>query len=376
MATPPVLEVEKLAEPIAGENNVGMDLRADSSPTSLYYQLKDMRSQARKAERQLEMGIDDDVEPPDWRPIIEAAPEILYERSKDLEITAYLVEALARHYGFAGLRDGFTLVKRLVEEFGDNIYPLPDEDGEETRMAPLSGLNGEGGNGTLIMPISNIPLTDNTSSGELSLSSYKQAQDLERAEPDAKERRISQGAVSLDTFLMAVNETSSEFFVNLMQDITDCQAAFTEMTEVLDSKYGQFSPPSSQIRQLLTECKEAVEAVARDKLAVAEVMAEAEEEGAENESESASGGGGQASSGPKTVMGTIENRDDAFREVMRIAQYFRKTEPHSPISYALEQIVRWGRLPLPELLKELISDESSVNQMFRLVGIHEEPPSQ
>jgi type VI secretion system protein ImpA len=93
--------------------------------------------------------------------------------------------------------------------------------------------------------------------------------------------------------------------------------------------------------------------------------AEDAEEGEEESASLADPGSTKA----KAAVGTIENREDAFREILKISQYFRKTEPHSPISYALEQIVRWGRLPLPDLLKELISDESSVSQMFKLVGI-------
>ncbi|MCA9174400.1 MAG: type VI secretion system protein TssA [Planctomycetales bacterium] len=366
MATAEILDLEKLTAPIAGESPVGTDLRTDTSPASLYYRIKDLRSQARKSERQLEMGMDDDVEPPDWRPLVEAVPELLAERTKDLELAAYFIEGLAREYGFAGLRDGFRLVNSLVEQFGDVIYPLPDEDGEETRLAPLSGLNGDGANGTLIGPIGAIPLTSNSSVGEFGQSAYVQAKDLERASPEARERRISQGAVSLDTFQAAINESSSEFLVNLVGDIRECREAYATMTATLDAKYGQHSPPSSQIRELLEECQRTLETVARDKLAVAEMAPpEEEEEAAESDAPAES----SSSSRPATVLGKIENRDDAFREVMRIAQYFRKTEPHSPISYALEQIVRWGRLPLPDLLKELISDESSISQMFRLVGI-------
>lgn len=369
VGSPEILDIERLVSPI-GDNGVGEDLRLDASPTSVYYQIKDLRSQARKAERKIEMG--DDADPPDWRPIIAMVPDVLAERAKDLEIAAYLVEALGREHGFAGLRDGFRLVEKLVEQFGNDIFPLPDEDGEETRVAPLTGLNGDGGNGTLITPISNIPLTDVTSAGEFGQSAYVQAQDLERSPPDVKERRVSQGAVSLDTFQLAVAETNADFFVNLMNDINDCREAFAEMTSTLDAQYGNDSPPSSQIMNLLDECKATLESVARDKLAVAEVAEVAAEADADAASDEPSGGGGGAgprNSQPKAVLGTIENRNDAFREIMRIAQYFRETEPHSPISYALEQIVRWGRLPLPDLLKELISDESSISQMFRLVGI-------
>ena len=42
--------------------------------------------------------------------------------------------------------------------------------------------------------------------------------------------------------------------------------------------------------------------------------------------------------------------------LQEIAEYFRRTEPHSPLAYALEQAVRWGRTPLPKLLEELIPD--------------------
>jgi type VI secretion system protein ImpA len=57
-----------------------------------------------------------------------------------------------------------------------------------------------------------------------------------------------------------------------------------------------------------------------------------------------------------------------------VAQFFKKTEPHSPVSYALEQAVRWGRMGLPELLSELIPDDASRVQLFKMVGIR--PPEQ
>ena len=52
-----------------------------------------------------------------------------------------------------------------------------------------------------------------------------------------------------------------------------------------------------------------------------------------------------------------------------IAAFFRQTEPHSPIPYTLEQTVRWGRMPLPDLLAELIPDSNARQHYFRMVGI-------
>ncbi|MGL5094640.1 MAG: type VI secretion system protein TssA, partial [Planctomycetia bacterium] len=74
----------------------------------------------------------------------------------------------------------------------------------------------------------------------------------------------------------------------------------------------------------------------------------------------ATGGGGG---------GALRSREDALRALQQIADYMRRTEPHSPVSYAVDQAVRWGRMPLPELLQELVDDDGSRKQMFRLVGI-------
>ena len=67
--------------------------------------------------------------------------------------------------------------------------------------------------------------------------------------------------------------------------------------------------------------------------------------------------------------GHISSREDAFRTMMQVADFFRRTEPHSPIPYLLEQAVRWGKMPLPELLNEMIPADPIPAQSFKLVGI-------
>ncbi|MEQ8788321.1 MAG: type VI secretion system protein TssA [Pirellulaceae bacterium] len=368
MASPELLEFQRLADPISPENPAGEDLRADTSPTSIYYRIKDARSLARDAERQISLNGDTGGAAPDWQPILTLAPEVLAERSKDLEIAAYLIEALIREDGFAGLRDGFRLVRLMIQQYADSIYPLPDEDGIETRVAPLTSLNGEGGEGTLIRPILNTPLTENTSVGALSTSDYQQALELQHAPDDVRTRRVAQGGVSLEMFTTAVAETPPEVFRSLLDDIDAASTEFAELTKLLESQYGQDAPPSSGIRNALQSAHDTLEAVARDKLAMTEPAPAADAEPAEQEDPAA----------PKPAkakfsadsLDALENREEAFKVILKVAEYFKRTEPHTPISYALERIVHWGRLPLPDLLKELIVDQSSVQQMFRLVGIN------
>ena len=63
------------------------------------------------------------------------------------------------------------------------------------------------------------------------------------------------------------------------------------------------------------------------------------------------------------------NREEAHRNLLQVAKFFRETEPHSPVPYMLEQAVRWGNLSLPELLSELITDDRARQDYFKMTGI-------
>lgn len=69
------------------------------------------------------------------------------------------------------------------------------------------------------------------------------------------------------------------------------------------------------------------------------------------------------------------NRDLVFHQLREISEYFRQSEPHSPISFLLEKAIRWGYMSLPDLLQEMMSesDSASLNKIFNVVGLdHDE----
>jgi type VI secretion system protein ImpA len=365
MPSAEVLDFARLLEPIPGDSPTGADLRADPSPGSAYYAVKDGRNQARAAERQIMLDGEETASPPDWKPVIRHAIEALADKSKDLEITAYLIEALVRQHGFAGLRDGFRLARELAERYWDGLYPTPDDEGLTTRVAPLTGLNGDDAEGTLINPIARVPLTEGSSHGPYAYYHYQQAGALSQvADEEARNKRLQAGAASMDMLEKAVAETPAAFFVNLVEDLSACQEEFERLRTLLDDKCNGQGPPASNIRAALTACLDTVKALARDKLAVAVPPPEAP-----------AGGDGRAAEPPADgqaagpLGGPLRSRDEAFRTLLQVAEYFRKYEPHSPVSYALEQAVRWGQMSLPELLSELIPDEGPRQHLFKQVGI-------
>src|SRR5690606_9308864 len=95
-------------------------------------------------------------------------------------------------------------------------------------------------------------------------------------------------------------------------------------------------------------------------------------DGGDSSDQQAAAGGLAAANVPAAnSAGRVQTREDAFRALLQVADFFRRTEPHSPVSYALEQAVRWGRMSLPELWRELIEDHSARSDLFRRTGIRE-----
>jgi type VI secretion system protein ImpA len=364
MASAAVLDIAKLVAPIPGPKPPGVDLREESSLTSAYYAIKDARNAARVAERQLALDGEEPATPADWRPVLQLGTQALAEQSKDLEITAYLIEALVRHHGFAGLRDGFRLARGLVENYWDGLYPQPDEDGLETRVAALAGLNGDDAEGTLLVPIARVPLTEVTSVGRLDSTHYQQAVALaKQTDTKIREQKLAAGTLPLEAFQKAVAESSAPFYKHLVDDLGQCLQEFTQLGAALDARCNGHAPPTFQIRTALESCLDVLKEVAQAKLVAA--LAPAGTPTANAAPPPASGD----AAGPGEALDGLRSRDDAFRYLLHVAAFFRRTEPHSIVPYAVEQVVRWGRTSLPDLLSELIPDDAPRNIFFKQVGI-------
>ena len=155
---PEGFDLATLLAPISKDAPAGADLRKDYSPNSLYYRLRDARAEARAAERAVDAGTTEGAPSPQWRPVRDLAIEALSTQSKDLEIAAWLTEALLRGDGLVGLTAGFQLMAGLAENFWDSFFPESEEDGLAGRLAPVAGLNGVGGEGTLIQPLRRLVL--------------------------------------------------------------------------------------------------------------------------------------------------------------------------------------------------------------------------
>ncbi len=364
MNTTITLDFADLLKPISEEQPAGIDLRSNYSKKSLYYQLRELRSNARSIERQqAQQTLINDAKP-NWTEIIKLASVCLAQYSKDLEITTWLIEGLLREQGFGGLRDRFKLLSDLLAQYWDDLYPQEDEDGLITKINALVGLNGSESEGTLIVPIAMTPLIESQSFGTFSLWQYQQALELSQiSNPDKKNQRIARGAVTLERIQMALHEIPPIVLKRVQQQVNECIQNFSHMDSFLREKCGADAPPTSRINRQLISCRDCLNSIS---------TGEADNPFLEDEI---------AQSNQPVSLGTTEllvterplkaftSRDQALGQLLRIADFFRRSEPHSPLSYILERAVRWGRLPLPELLQELVHDNKALESLCNLTGI-------
>ncbi|WKE65742.1 type VI secretion system protein TssA [Gallaecimonas kandeliae] len=365
-----LFDIEALLAPVSDENPCGDDTREDVSPESPYFTLKDIRNQARAQERHKLM--DDDFQSPEqWRELVRQVPAILQGRSKDLELVAWLIEGLCREYGFAGLAAGFDLAHQLIEQHWDALHPMPDEDGVATRLAALAGLNGLDGDGTLIQPILSVPLFHSGDGEALAAWHCEQAAEIGRLSADKAEQRVKAGAVSNEMLTQAVRETPDGELLGNYRQLQAAIAAYQALAQVLDDRSGE-PQPTTRIAKALQRCLDAFNFQGGERLkellasaAPAQELAQPEDGG----EAAAEPGQAPAASDLDPIRVAIQSRDQAVEQLRKLADFFRQTEPHSPVSYAIEQAIRWSRLSLPELMNELIDDNGARQGFCRLTGV-------
>ena len=82
---------------------------------------------------------------------------------------------------------------------------------------------------------------------------------------------------------------------------------------------------------------------------------------------------GEAGAGGGAARGPVNSRQEALRQLQEVGDYFRRAEPHSPISYLVARAVKWGSMPLEQLLKDVVRSDDVIEHIWETLGL--EAPS-
>jgi type VI secretion system protein ImpA len=354
------LDVDKYLVPCPGDNPAGESLRYEGT--------YDRIQEARKEEpAELPQGIwERELKKANWEEVKNQCLEVLENRSKDLQIAAWLVEALICLHGHAGFREGLKLLCALAENFWDEAYPAIDDGELVGRVAPIIWLNEK-----VSFKLKFIPITmpKSMDSQPYSFADWESANLLEKLavkESDAIARAESEGRATRAKFLGSVMFTSGQFYITQAREIEESLDLLSELNGLLDAKCAKDAPSLNMLKENLENVLGLVNTFLKEK----QIELPAEAAAAE-----AKEGGGDQPEDADTERGdhlstlSIKSRAEAYRMLAAAADYLLIHEPHSPTPHLVRRAVSWGRMSLTELLRELIQDDSNLRQIFNLLGV-------
>ena len=366
LSRPPVIDLKSLLAPISEDNPSGEYMR--------YSGVYDEIGEARREDEALgkeDLGME--LKTADFSRVIELAVPVLEKESKDLQISAWLAEALVKEEGFAGLRDSLKLLSGMQEKFWETLYPEIDEGDMEGRANAIAWMDnqaalaimeagiidGEGYSYLDYQDSKKYYLPDN-----LEMLEYEEQNKFKALEAEA----IKENKVTAEKWSKAVAATRRAFSEELNVAIKECQEELQRLNRVIEENFDVNQSPSLRnLQKILLDI--ATETGKILKLKREEEPDETDDQTIEGE-DSADGADGSAGGSFSSGRGAIQSRQDALKRLSELAEFFRKTEPHSPVSYLVTRAVKWGNMPLESWLQDVIKDESILFQIRQTLGFN------
>jgi type VI secretion system protein ImpA len=331
---------DDLLNPIEGPSPSGVSLRYDP----VYDKIKE----ARREESQPPPGMtQQDRKIADNALVIRLTTDLLTNKSKDLQLNAWFVEASLKQRGFGGLKDGLVLGLGLVTKFWDTLYPEIEDGNVESRAAPLGFVGTK-----LDIPLKLVPIVEKQ---RYSLLDYEQSRKIgyeDQAKTDearkSRAQAIKEGKLTPEAFDKAFEETPKKFYLQAEQDLDACRQTLAQLNKVCNEKFGVEGPAFGPLQSTLEAERHLIHNLLQKKR---EKEPDPVEVAPAAESAAAGGeGAGGAAPVRSGVLISIENsseppeRMDAVKKIAEAAAYLRRLEPQSPSSYLMLRGLRWGEL--------------------------------
>ena len=316
----------------------------------------------------------------DWPKVIKLATAALLTKTKDLQIAAWLTEGLAKHEKhdrWVALRDGLQLLRGLHENFWESAYPEIDPEDDEGPLAARANVLAAF-DARLGIISKELPLTAGQKYSYLQYLESKQfdiPENIEALEYEQQEKfRVlkaqaeTEKKVTGDDWRKAKAATTRDFIEARAALINECWDAFNALDAEMDAKFAKETPGLGEFKKSLDEIRTTVDLLVKEKQKAEPRDDEGggEDGGAEGEAGAVSaGGGGFAVSG-----GSVRSRQEALKRLADIAEFFRQTEPHSPVSYAVQRAVKWGNMPLDAWLADVLKDGAALDSVREVLGFN------
>ena len=260
----------------------------------------------------------------DWKFVFKQCASLVAQRSKDLQLAVWLVEASAKTHGMRGLADSLFVLAELCDRFWEHLYPSL-EDGVEQRIGNLSWMAAR--TPQLILDVAV------TEDGTFPL--HRVGAPGAEAELDVARRRSSRA-----------------FYESLLSDGELCSAALAQLEQVIDTRLPDDGPGFTAAKAALQTLLHFVKPQAAQTNAAVRLPES-----------------GIALVQAPAADGATQSRAQALAQLRAVADFFRRTEPHSPVAYLADKAAHWGEQPLHVWLRAVVKDDAAFAQFEDLLGL-------
>jgi len=336
-----VINVETLLRPIQPDAPCGENLRWDRRFLEL---------------ERLAVGKEDTqfstAEPPNWREVQDVCVEV-FARGKHLRTAVLLTLAALKMEGYPGLRDGLKLLRGLLEQYWDQVFPQLDvEDNNDptervNSLAPFATAMATFGDKLRMLDsVYDAPLCDSRQLGRFSMRDIAIA-----AGTQAAPENPSKPPASMKTIDVAFGETDKPILEGLAAAADEGGEALKAIDNVFTAKCGPQVGPD--LLPLQTMLKDAALQIRRRMTASDSALV------------AGGGGNGEVSGGVPgpggdsrgaALSGDISSSKDVLVAFEKVMRYYETWEPSSPVPLLIQCARQMVKRKFLDISKVLTAD--------------------
>src|SRR5215510_5622949 len=255
------IDIDALLAPIPGDNPAGANLK--------YAGLYDEINEARREDEDLVQGEwRHERKIADWPRVVRLASEALATRTKDLQVCAWLLEALVKTRWLDGMRDGLITLRGLVERHWEHLYPEMDEGDLEARANAIASLERPAVLPKLPRALKDAPMSGSVTGLSYSYLQWEQSNEFDIPEQlddldsdeirqinELKQRAADEGKITSEQWRFAKAATPRRFYEETYSKLGACWAELHALDVVLDQKFGSYAPGLSLVKKTVDEMR-------------------------------------------------------------------------------------------------------------------------
>lgn len=364
------LELDILLSPISEEHPCG----ADYAFSNEFQAIKKAKTQD---DTLLEQG--DWVSEPkqaDWSFVASQSVILLSEKTKDIRVYTWLMEAWSNLYGFDGIAKSLELLQKSLELYWLQIFPEIEDEDLDQRLGLLQGFIG-----LLPVVLKKVPIVN--SSPYFNLADYEsflyQENQKRKHQQDAEEDVSAEN--NLENFERALSSTSKQIQYQNYQQFLDILSKWQQLKETLDELMDLDAPSYSSIDSQIENIQINLKKIYKADTFTAAASSSSVISAAINSDLSSEYSHMQENQVMHVQQNSAEqrfqaqpqnhlaNREQAMQVLQDIAEYFQLNEPHSPVSYMLQKTIKWSQMPLHEWLTHVIKNENPLANIQEVLGV-------